>query len=207
VAIAPTMLLGADMALAQSPNNGPANPTVSGGRIVRPTLRLGSQGDSVKEVQSVLALLGYYSGPVTGLYQEDTEGAVRDLQRAAGITPDGIVGPTTWSQLFPDPGVAANPPAPTEPGVRGGTSQTPGPSSPPANQPTPSPARDLPVLRTGMSGESVRQLQEKLRAKGVYQGPIDGVFGSATETAVREIQRRHNLVSDGIVGPATWGVL
>jgi peptidoglycan hydrolase-like protein with peptidoglycan-binding domain len=63
------------------------------------------------------------------------------------------------------------------------------------------------VLRTGMSGESVRQLQEKLRAKGVYQGPIDGVFGSATETAVREIQRRHNLVSDGIVGPATWGVL
>ena len=201
------MLLGADMALAQSPNPGPANPTVSGGRIVRPTLRLGSQGDSVKEVQSVLALLGYYSGSVTGLYQEDTEGAVRAFQRAAGITPDGIVGPTTWSQLFPDPGPAANPPTATQPGASAGTSQTPGLSSPPASQPTPSPARDLPVLRTGMSGEPVRQLQEKLRAKGVYQGPIDGVFGSATETAVREIQRRHNLVSDGIVGPATWGVL
>jgi peptidoglycan hydrolase-like protein with peptidoglycan-binding domain len=58
-----------------------------------------------------------------------------------------------------------------------------------------------------MSGEAVRQLQEKLRAKGVYQGPIDGVFGSGTEAAVREIQRRNNLVSDGIVGPETWKVL
>jgi peptidoglycan hydrolase-like protein with peptidoglycan-binding domain len=58
-----------------------------------------------------------------------------------------------------------------------------------------------------MRGEAVRQLQEKLRAKGVYQGPIDGVFGSATEAAVREIQRRHNLISDGIVGPETWKVL
>ena len=205
VAIASTLLLTADMVFAQSPNPGPVNPTVSGGRIVRPTLRLGSQGESVKELQSLLALLGYYDGPVTGLYQEDTERAVRNFQRAAGITPDGIVGPTTWSQLFPAPGSAA--PTSTPATATTGPTQAPTPASPPAAQPNQTDPSSLPVLRPGMRGEAVRQLQEKLRAKGVYQGPIDGVFGSATEAAVREIQRRHNLVSDGIVGPETWKVL
>ncbi len=205
VAIAPTILLGTDMVFAQSPNPGPVNPTVSGDRVVRPTLRLGSQGESVKEIQSLLALLGYYGGAVTGLYQEDTERAVRDFQRAAGITPDGIVGPTTWSQLFPDPRAAA--PTSTPATATTGPTQAPAPASPPGGQPSQTTTGGLPVLRPGMRGEAVRQLQEKLRAKGVYQGPIDGVFGSATEAAVREIQRRHNLVSDGIVGPETWKVL
>jgi len=191
------------MVLAQSPNNGPANPTVSGGRIVRPTLRLGSQGESVKELQSLLVLLGYYGGPVTSLYQEDTERAVRDFQRAAGITPDGIVGPTTWSQLFPAPGATAPLPTSTQATATNGPTQAPAPAA----QPNQASSSSLPVLRPGMRGEAVRQLQEKLRAKGVYQGPIDGVFGSGTEAAVREIQRRHNLVSDGIVGPETWKVL
>jgi len=201
------MLISVDMVLAQSPNNGPANPTVSGGRIVRPTLRLGSQGESVKELQSLLVLLGYYGGPVTSLYQEDTERAVRDFQRAAGITPDGIVGPTTWSQLFPDPGATAPLPTSTQATATTGPAQAPAPASAPVAQANQASSSSLPVLRPGMRGEAVRQLQEKLRAKGVYQGPIDGIFGSATEAAVREIQRRHNLVSDGIVGPETWKVL
>ncbi|PSR15744.1 peptidoglycan-binding protein, partial [filamentous cyanobacterium CCP3] len=86
-----------------APANQPAVPTVSGGRIVRPTLRLGSQGESVRELQSMLILLGYYPGQVTGLYQEDTATATRRFQTAAGITADGIVGPATWSRLFPAP--------------------------------------------------------------------------------------------------------
>jgi N-acetylmuramoyl-L-alanine amidase len=72
-------------------------PTISEGRIVRPTLRLGNQGESVKELQAMLVLLGYFPGPVSGVYQEATETAVRRFQEAAGITPDGIVGPATWN--------------------------------------------------------------------------------------------------------------
>ena len=34
-----------------------------------------------------------------------------------------------------------------------------------------------------------------------------GMFGPKTEANVREFQRVHNLVPDGIVGPKTWAVL
>lgn len=212
-----TLTLGS-LAIAQTPPDLNANPVVSGNRIIRPTLRLGSQGESVKELQSMLVLLGYYSGPVTGLYQEDTQLAVQRFQTAASITADGIVGPTTWSQLLPAPKAEAVPPTAASPATTAAPS--PATKKPPATPPT-TPAQvrpstpanltpgttTLPVLRPGMTGEAVRQLQQKLRLKGLYQGPVDGVFGAATEAAVRAIQQAHNMSVDGIVGPATWKLL
>ena len=35
----------------------------------------------------------------------------------------------------------------------------------------------------------------------------DGIFGQATEQAVRSFQSTHGLEVDGIVGPMTWGML
>jgi peptidoglycan hydrolase-like protein with peptidoglycan-binding domain len=58
-----------------------------------------------------------------------------------------------------------------------------------------------------MEGDAVRQLQQRLRAKGFYSGAIDGLFGTQTEAAVRRAQAANDLTVDGIVGPATWRVL
>ncbi|ASC69389.1 N-acetylmuramoyl-L-alanine amidase CwlM [Halomicronema hongdechloris C2206] len=82
-------------------------------RITRPTLQLGSTGETVQELQTVLLFLGYYSGPVDGQYLDATEEAVRQFQAAAGLNPDGVVGPATWNQLFPSPPRQANPPSTT----------------------------------------------------------------------------------------------
>jgi peptidoglycan hydrolase-like protein with peptidoglycan-binding domain len=46
-------------------------------------------------------------------------------------------------------------------------------------------------------------LQVALRRHGVYAGPVDGLDGAATTTAVRALQSEHGLAADGIAGPKT----
>jgi chitosanase len=57
-----------------------------------------------------------------------------------------------------------------------------------------------------MRGEDVRRLQSALRDSGLAL-EADGVFGPATDAAVREFQVRHDLSVDGVVGPATRSAL
>ena len=49
----------------------------------------------------------------------------------------------------------------------------------------------------------VRAIQQRLRALGLRPGPVDGLFGPATEGAVEIFQRTAGLAIDGIVGPDT----
>ena len=46
--------------------------------------------------------------------------------------------------------------------------------------------------------------QDDLNTLGYTTGGLDGIFGSATENAVRRYQRAVGLSSDGIVGCNTW---
>lgn len=64
-----------------------------------------------------------------------------------------------------------------------------------------------PTLRRGSSGSAVKTLQTRLQTLGLDPGPIDGIFGSMTDSAVRAFQRARNLQVDGIVGPQTWATL
>lgn len=64
-------------------------------------------------------------------------------------------------------------------------------------------------LRQGDSGEKVRQMQHQLNviSNGYPMIPKiaeDGVFGPATEEAVKTFQRIFGLTQDGIVGFRTW---
>ena len=62
-------------------------------------------------------------------------------------------------------------------------------------------AEGRPTLRRGARGDLVRQVQSDLKIH------VDGVFGAMTEAAVRQFQREHGLVPDGIIGPRTWASL
>ncbi len=66
--------------------------------------------------------------------------------------------------------------------------------------------KECPVLRNGSSGDDVKALQEKLNANGASL-EVDGVYGPATESAVRTYQTSHDLAVDGIAGPNTLGSL
>jgi len=62
-------------------------------------------------------------------------------------------------------------------------------------------SENRPTLRRGDTGDLVKTVQTKV---GVA---ASGTFDGVTEAAVREFQRLHNLVPDGIVGPRTWASL
>jgi peptidoglycan hydrolase-like protein with peptidoglycan-binding domain len=79
-------------------------------------------------------------------------------------------------------------------------------NSPPTVNPQ-STAVALPILREGMRGSAVAQLQERLRTLGFFRGTADGIFGTATQSAVKAAQQNFNLEPDGIVGAATWSAL
>jgi peptidoglycan hydrolase-like protein with peptidoglycan-binding domain len=63
-----------------------------------------------------------------------------------------------------------------------------------------------PVVRRGARDHPVRTLQHLLRAHGKNVA-VDGIFGPATETAVRQVQTTGGVAADGIVGPQTWPIL
>jgi peptidoglycan hydrolase-like protein with peptidoglycan-binding domain len=340
---------------------------VNGGSINRPTLRAGSQGDSVLELQGALKLLGYYTGEVDGNYNEQTIAAVSQFQKSAGLPADGIVAASTWQKLFPGGTTASASlentsnsaitrneteafPVPTEransnritnsrsqtkpvtrttttasspepkPTARATTpASNPEPkptarATTPASNPEPKPtarattpasnpepqairrvtsttsnsgtkpaARNrntssqpqsprtsqgtrstqtsqannrtssatrssqttrsnqtarstqttrasqgtgtqqttpssrttqspgiqytsagMPILRLGMQGEEVLQLQRRLRRLGFFEGAVDGDFGAETETAVKAFQQKYGIEADGVVGGGTW---
>jgi peptidoglycan hydrolase-like protein with peptidoglycan-binding domain len=61
-----------------------------------------------------------------------------------------------------------------------------------------------PNLKKGSTDLAVRDLQEALKALGFDPGPIDGMFGTTTETAVKAFQQARDITADGIVGKVTW---
>ncbi|MEZ0228996.1 MAG: peptidoglycan-binding protein [Planctomycetota bacterium] len=62
------------------------------------------------------------------------------------------------------------------------------------------------VLRRGSTGSKVEALQRALNSNGAHL-TVDGDFGPATETAVRNFQKAHGLTADGIAGPNTLRAL
>lgn len=77
----------------------------------------------------------------------------------------------------------------------------------PGENPYPVPERLLRLKLIRMRGEDVKWLQYHLKRLGFYQGEIDGIYGPATDAAVRAAQKHYGITVDGIVGTVTVYVL
>ena len=84
-----------------------------------PTLRVGSRGAAVQQLQTQLNTQGA-SLTADGIFGQQTAAAVRAFQQALGLAADGVAGPQTWAALrgggaqpVPggQPGAGAPPPA------------------------------------------------------------------------------------------------
>lgn len=100
VSVAPAQAT-ASRAFAAAPTGAVAAPAA------RPVLRPGSRGAAVVTLQKRLANLGYWVGTTNGRYDHETGQAVMALQKVAGLTRDGVMGPKTWAAL--DKGVVPTP--------------------------------------------------------------------------------------------------
>ena len=163
---------------------------------VTTTLREGSSGNDVLTLQQKLKDLGYYTGELTGSYGSLTKEAVRLYQRANDLGSDGIAGPKTLSKLNATPSTGTGSTTGT---TTGGTTSSgvTDESNKVTNQ----------VLRYGDRGDVVRNLQQRLKDLGYLAGSADGVFGQATDAALRSFQTSNGLAADGIAGSKTQTVL
>lgn len=117
-------------------------------------------------------------------FDATTEEAVRQFQKLNELPTNGVV-PTATP-------VPSSTPIPTA---------TLTPTLPPLD-------RSLRLESPHMRGDDIYQLQQRLLNLGYEEiGWADGTFGPKTDQAVRRFQTINGLTVDGIVGPATWGIL
>ncbi len=147
-------------------------------RALLPRLARGSQGPAVVALQQSLTQAGY-TVPATGNFLDMTVAAVRKLQGNYGQEQTGTVDFATWASLL-------NAPASTT---------TPQPVAP---------AKQFPTYQNGLRKPGVRTLQLLLNTYGGASLATDGIYGKATEQAVRNWQQRAGLKVTGVMDDASW---
>ena len=159
------------------------------GMAAAPTAGLtrGARGDAVAQLQQSLVDAGFTpAGGVDGIFGSGTEAALRSFQSAAGISATGSVDSMTAARLLSPAAAAVEAEAaPAAPVVTEELAATAG-------------------LAYGAWGDSVIVIQEALIDAGVaLRGGADGLFGRATQAALRDFQSSSGIEATGVVDDAT----
>ena len=157
------------------------------------TLRRGSTGTAVRELQFYLYLMSAYESSIPavsidGTFGAATENAVRAYQKFAGLTVDGIVGRTTWDSLY---GKAS---ALRSSGPVVTLERLPYPGTP---------------LAVGSSGREVLYYNLLLQRIAYYfdsveSPPLSEQYTEETAAATRSAQALLNLPETGVADAGTW---
>ncbi|MEY2978993.1 MAG: endopeptidase cell wall lytic [Cyanobacteriota bacterium] len=170
-----------------------------GTALAATNLAHGMDNADVASLQYKLARLGYFQEHNTGYFGDRTESAVRQFQEAAGLQVDGIVGDETWSALKAQAS-SSTPIAVVSPPENSGFESF-------ADFETSGIAIETEPQYSHSSDMEVLEIQSQLQSLGYNPGPIDGILGPQTTSAIRDFQMARGLIVDGIVGPQTWSAL
>lgn len=144
-------------------------------RAAAPTYEQPLSATAVRDVQARLHQLGYYGGPVDGVWGADTRAAVEHFQASRHLAVTGQLNQATVTAMGLDPDRLL---------ARG-------------YEPRPAPPPPTHAAAPRIGPETTRAVQEQLRRVGLYHGPIDGVWGHNTRTALAEFQRERQLPVTG----------
>ncbi len=185
---APTGIVNAATAAAitavKTPSATPEEPTASTSSLVG--LKIGSTGKRVKTVQSKIMAAGFtVVGGADGIFGVLTANALKSFQNANGLDVTGVVNDGTAKVLAT---------------IGSGGSGSGGESAKVSNP--------FVGLQYGSLGADVKALQTTLINAGIsVRGGADGVFGVATQSAVKEYQAQQGLGATGKVDGETASVL
>lgn len=163
------------------------------------TLRLGSEGNDVLFIQRRLNRIAqnYPSIPrITnpiGIFNTQTDDAVREFQRIFELTPDGVVGRATWYKILR---------------IYNAVKKLSDLQSEGVSLAEVTKYFDE-TLAVGSTGQGVRELQYLLNLVSEFVNTvpsvtIDGIFGENTAAAVRAYQSVAELPVTGVVDVDTW---
>ena len=167
-------------------------------RQFRTVLQFGDKGTDVSTLQYYLDFLGFFYDTlpdisIDGIFGKETENAVLAFQQQFNLPQDGIVGRQTWYKIQDQYDAVLR----SLPNEYSSYSSLLYPGY---------------YVTTGATGKVVEQLQTFINIiaannQSVPSVTVDGVFGSATQNAVKAIQRLVGQNPTGAVGPLTWNAI
>jgi peptidoglycan hydrolase-like protein with peptidoglycan-binding domain len=179
--------------------------TTAGESIIQIKRDLPAPDPTVERVQKALARLDLYTGAIDGIAGPQTQTAVKDYQRIAGIEASGAIDERLAARLERGADTRPAMAVPRRPAVA-----VPAPAPRPSSHhmaektasvrsaPQPRPALPIPDAETGGNADPrIVRIQAGLRAFGNDAVEIDGVAGAKTKAAIREFQSLFGLPVTG----------
>ena len=143
------------------------------------SLRLGNTGLAVQALQTRLQELGYYAASVSGIFDADTEQAVRRFEQTYGTMQTGVATTELQQRLFASDAL-----------VYGSDAYNKAVIS------------QYKVLQRGDVGSSVYALQQRLKNLGYPIDSLTGIFDNETANAVMLFYEAYGLTADDVANVA-----
>ena len=133
---------------------------------------------NISDAQNQLTILGLYTGEINNELNNETKAALKEFQRLAGLSVDGILGPKTKAALEKGENSYI--------GIGGA---------------------DVNNVEVIIYSKDIENAQKSLKELNLYNGEIDGINGKGTKSAIKEFQQLAGLTIDGVLGPNTKAAL
>ena len=177
-------------------------------------LKYGDRGEGVKEIQTYLIAQNLLHAEADGVYGSSTVEAIKNFQEALGLEVDGICGALTYKILraaaydeidittfqvgdyVPDYQLPVN---------SNSASSVLSAVSTVKNVIEYAGVGD--VIKLGMQGDGVVDLQNRLSELGYYDGEVHGICDASTVKALKNFQSSRGIAADGICGRRTYSAL